>query len=156
MIRRGYRHGRAASRIAHLLEEWLDSQPEPPGEVLSGDAAFRLRSDSPTMVGLDVAYISAELRQRTDPGAFEIDGAPLLAVEILSPSDKSEDVHDKVEEYLACGVAVVWVVDPRIRTVTVYRPNDEPVLYNRKQMIANEPALPGLTIQVDSMFSRPE
>lgn len=152
--RRNYRHSRTSSRITHLLEEWLDAQPEPRGEILCGDAAFQLRQDSTTMVGIDVAYISAEMRDRVDETTFEIEGPPVLAVEILSPSDKNENIQDKVAEYLDCGVALVWVVDPKFRTVTVYRPDAEPVLFNRTQTITGEPHLPGLSIAVDLMFSR--
>jgi len=89
-----------------------------------------------------------------DESTFEIEGAPVLAVEILSASDKNEDIQDKVAEYLDCGVLLVWVVDPKFRTVTVYRPDAEPVLFNRTQAITAEPHLPGLKIDVDSMFSQ--
>ena len=43
-----------------------------------------------------------------------------LAVEVLSPDDRSADVAAKVREYLSHGVMLVWVVDPSARTVTVH------------------------------------
>lgn len=48
---------------------------------------------------------------------------PLLCIEILSPEDTVSRTNTKVQDYLKFGVPVVWVVDPRERTVWIYRPN---------------------------------
>lgn len=47
-------------------------------------------------------------------------GPPDLAVEILSPDDRASDVLDKISFYVAHGVRLLWVIDPRLRTVAVY------------------------------------
>ena len=71
-------------------------------------------------MGIDVAFVSAEVAAN-EPDAPYFEGAPVLAVEILSPSDKQEEIDEKVELYLETGVAIVWVVNPRFRTVVVFR-----------------------------------
>ena len=38
--------------------------------------------------------------------------APFLCVEVLSPDDTAQELRIKVDEYLAWGVAYVWIVDP--------------------------------------------
>jgi Uma2 family endonuclease len=81
-----------------------------------------------------------------------VDGAPLVAIEILSPSDKQEEIDEKVSEYLACGVAQVWVANPRFRTITVYRPDAEPVLFNVDQTLTAEPQLPGFSLPLARVF----
>ncbi len=48
---------------------------------------------------------------------------PLLCIEILSPEDTVSRTNTKVQDYLRFGVPVVWVVDPRERTIWIYRPN---------------------------------
>jgi Uma2 family endonuclease len=48
-------------------------------------------------------------------------GAPDLAVEVLSPGDRVSEVDTKVAAWLGAGATAVWVVNPRWRTVTVYR-----------------------------------
>ena len=58
-----------------------------------------------------MAYVSAEVAAR-EPDAAYFEGPPVLAVEILSPSDTQEDIDEKVELYLETGVAIVWVVNP--------------------------------------------
>jgi Uma2 family endonuclease len=152
MTRRNPLHSEATVAVGYLLKAWLKQQPKPRGRVLGGEAGFRLRRDPDSTVGIDVAYISAELSASTPRRARLVDGPPVLAVEILSPSDKHEEITEKVEEYLAAGVPLVWVIDPDFRTVQVYRPGAEPELFNMQQQFSAEPHLPGLRIAVADMF----
>jgi Uma2 family endonuclease len=87
VTRRNPRHGHSESRIAQYLWNWLDLQLEPRGEVFDGEIGFRLRRNPDSTVGIDVAYISAELSAALPEDASLIDGSPVLAVEILSPSN---------------------------------------------------------------------
>src|SRR3984957_8459279 len=61
VTRRNRWHGRVVARIAQLLGDWLDRQPEPRGEVYAGDIACRLRRNPDSTPGIDVVYVSAEL-----------------------------------------------------------------------------------------------
>ena len=153
MTRRNRRHSRSTIRIGYFLEKWRESQPAPRGEVLGGEAGFRLRPAPETTVGIDVAYISPELAARTPENARLVDGPPILAVEVLSPSNAQEDILEKVQRYLDCGVALVWVVEPVFRTVTLYRPGAEPQMFTVQQELTGEPHLPGLRIRVADIFS---
>jgi Uma2 family endonuclease len=153
MTRRNRQHSRSESRIVTILEIWNETRPEPRGEVVSGEAGFRLRRDPDSTVGIDVAYVSAEVAAR-EPDAAYFEGPPVLAVEILSPSDTQEDIDEKVELYLETGVAIVWVVNPRFRTVTVYRPGADPAMFSGSQELTAEPHLPGFRVTVDRLFGR--
>lgn len=152
MTRRNRRHTRTSTLLAHVLQDWLRRQPLPRGEILTGDAAFRLARNPDTLVGIDLAYISAEQAARIPDAVSFIDGAPVLAIEILSPSDKHEEVVEKIELYLSTGVALVWVVDPDLRTVAVHRPETAPVLFNVLQDLTAEPHLPGFRVPVSELF----
>jgi Uma2 family endonuclease len=87
MTVRNRRHSRTQSRFVNHLENWRNGQPNPKGEVLSGEAGFRLRRNPDTTVGIDVAYISAETAAANEDAVGRIEGVPVLAIEILSPSD---------------------------------------------------------------------
>lgn len=152
MTRHNRRHSLTEGRVAQFLNNWLDGQPEPRGQVLTGEAGFRLRRNPDTSVGIDLAYISAELAAATPEDVWLIDGAPTLAVEILSPSNTQEEVTDKVREYLQAGVALLWVIDPILRTVQVYRPDAKPTLFNDSQELPGEPHLPGFRVPVAKLF----
>jgi Uma2 family endonuclease len=152
MTRRSRRHAKTEARVNHLLQVWLDRRPHPRGDVFSGEVGCILRRDPDTTVGIDVAYITAEhAAQQTDATRL-IEGPPLLAVEILSPSDTHEDVAARVDEYLACGVALVWIVDTHFQTVTVHRRNSPPELCNVTQTLAADPELPGFSVAVKDLF----
>src|SRR5665213_2305041 len=128
-------HSSCMSRITGKLVPWVAAQPEPRGDVVSGEAGFRLRRNPDTTVGIDVAYISAEMVAANRGITGLLVGVPVLAVEILSPTDTHEGVGEKVDLYLRLNVPMVWVVDPRHRTVIIYQPGQEPVLFNATQSI---------------------
>lgn len=152
MNRRNPDHSGTMTNVAGILRNWLRSLPMPRGKVYTGDAAFKLRPESPTLVGIDVAYVSAAVHAATPRGRKIIEGVPILAVEILSPSDVHSDVTEKVQEYLDVGVAVVWVVDPDFETVSVFTREEEPRLFNRGQELTGQLHLPGFSVRVAELF----
>jgi Uma2 family endonuclease len=151
MTRRNPMHGESESLIGHYLWAWIMSRPRPWGKVLSGESSFRLKGDPVTFVGIDVAYVSAEMAALHGRRRKFYEGPLVLAVEILSPSDQHERIVEKVETYLEAGV-VVWVVDPDFRTVAVHRPGEPPVVYNETQELDGEPYLPGFRVAVARLF----
>jgi Uma2 family endonuclease len=151
MTKRNRRHSRSEIRIGSSLENWLESKVELGGEVVGGEAGFVLNRDPASTVGVDVAYVSAEVAARAPNAAF-FEGPPTLAVEILSPSDTQEDIDEKVALFLESGVNVVWIVNPRFKTVTVYRADAQPALFHEHQTIDAEPYLPGYRARVGSFF----
>ncbi len=150
--RRNPDHSGVMTSLALILGNWLRKQPTPRGKILTGDATFRLRPDSESTVGIDVAYISHELRAKTQKGSKLVEGVPILAAEILSPSDRQLDITEKVFEYLDVGVPLVWVISPDFETVEVHRTGAEPVLFNRDQELTAERFLPGFHVAVAELF----
>jgi Uma2 family endonuclease len=145
-------HSRTMIRVGKFLDNWLDEQPMPRGQVLGGEAGVRLSRDPETMVGIDVVYVSAAVIVRQTEETTLIDGVPTLAVEILSPNDTVEDIKDKIALYRQSGVPLVWVLDPYDRTVTVYRLDAEPESFNVRQELSGEPHLPGFRVPVARLF----
>jgi Uma2 family endonuclease len=151
MTRRNWNHSGTEAAVAKILGSWSDAQPKPRGKVVSGEAGFRLKADPDTLVGIDVAYVSAEMLARRDRKFKFGDEPPVLAVEILSPSDQHEDVVNKVKLYLEVGT-VVWVVDPDFRIVTVHQPGRPIEVYRDDQEIHGDSYLPGFRARVGSFF----
>jgi Uma2 family endonuclease len=154
MTRRNYGHSRVQMKIGYLLRKWLETKPEPRGAVVGGEAGVRLQRNPDTTVGIDAGYISADIADATANEEGWVEGVPVLIVEILSPSDKMEEIIEKVESYLDAGVKLVWVVEPVFQTITVYRPDAKPRLFNVTQDIDAEPHLPGFRVPVAEVFSR--
>lgn len=105
--RRNRFHAASEARVAYVLKSWLDGQPEPRGEVYSGEVGCILGRNPETTVGIDVAYFSAEAVARQTDDSSMMEAAPVLAVEILSPTDKQKEIAEKIDAYLNFGVAVV-------------------------------------------------
>ena len=71
--------------------------------------------------------------------------APLLCVEILSPEDRMSEMYEKVEDYLAMGVAGVWMIDPRRRKM--WQTDEQGVLQPRSE----ELSLPGTPLRLSAL-----
>jgi Uma2 family endonuclease len=154
MTNRNRFHASIEAWIAHLFNAWLERQPAPRGQVLSGEAGVILRRSPDTTVGIDVVYISPQVMAAQTDRSSMIEGVPVLAVEILSPSDQEEETNEKIEDYLECGVPLVWLVDPHFQTITVYEPGKPPMLYNVEQTISADPHLPGFRVPLARVFQR--
>ncbi len=144
-------HSRIEARVGQKLLNWLDQQPPPRGEVVCGEAGFRLKGTKESLVGIDVALVSADLVARTGKRETMYDGAPILAVEILSPSDRHDDTVDTVASYLEVGT-VVWMIDPDFQTLTVFQPTEKPRAYNFDDELCAEPYLPGLRVRIAELL----
>ncbi len=151
MTRRNPLHCEAETSIGYELRLWLATRPTPRGKVVSGEVGFRLAREPVVFVGVDVAYISAEMVANHDRKLRYFDGPPVLAVEILSPSDKQVKIIAKVRKYLEVGT-VAWVAEPEFRTLTVYRPGEAPLGFNDRQVLDGDPYLPGFRVEVARLF----
>jgi len=80
------------------------------------------------------------------------DGAPDLAVEIQSPSDTVDTIEGKVDDYLAAGTPLIWVVSPRRKTVTTYRANRKPQVLAEGDILSGEEVVSGFEIPVGGIF----
>ena len=78
--------------------------------------------------------------------------APDIAVEVISVSDKHMDVQDKVEDWLTAGTALVWVVNPGNKTVTVHRTGRDPRVLRENDMLDGEEVCPGFSVKVTELF----
>jgi Uma2 family endonuclease len=144
-------HASTMTNVGSSLLNWRDRQAEPRGAAFSL-VWIRLRRNPDTIVCTDLVYAAAgHLARQGDEPEF-IDGAPVLAVEILSPRDREEEINETIDVYLDAGVALVWIIDPRDQTVTAYRPGAAPELFNVRQELSAEPHLPGFRVPVAELF----
>ncbi len=149
MTTRSRKHSRTISFVDRLIGRWFDNQTTMEGEIAAGEARCRLRRDPHTIVGIDLALFAGE---EFDDSVSYYDGPPVLAVEILSPSDTHEAVVEKTLLYLDCGVKQVWIIDPDHQTVTIHRPAREPEFFTISETLTAEPDLPGFSCPVKSLF----
>ena len=145
----GFEHCGIAARITAYLDTYVRRQAL--GRIVTGEPGFVLFDDPPTVRAPDVAFVVRE-RLPADPRGFAR-LAPDLAVEIVSPSNTVSEIQGKVFDYLDAGTKLVWVVEPRGRTVTVYRSRDQIRILTSKQEIDGGEVLPGFRTQVSEFFA---
>jgi Uma2 family endonuclease len=145
------RHGSRMRRFGARLGAYVDTNDL--GDVLVGDPGFTLQRGPDTVRGPDVAFIRKE---RIPPDGLTEDGfwegAPDLAVEIVSPGDGARDVREKIDEYLAAGGGLVWVLYPRTRRVTVHRPDRSVTELTAADTLDGEGVVPGFACPVAALF----
>jgi len=115
------------------------------GEIVVADTGFVLARDPDTVRGPDVAFIARERYDAAGDPPTAFPGAPDLAVEVVSPSNRAVDIRAKVADYLAAGTRLVWVVDPdpaRL-TITAYGTLLSPRVYGADEEVDGAPVLRG-------------
>lgn len=146
----GARHGVVTLRLGTALTAWADRQQA--GAVMT-ETGFVLATDPDTVRAPDLSFVRHE---RIPPGGLPDSfwwAAPDLAVEVLSPDERQADIATKVREYLSHGVTLVWVIDPSVRTVTVYRPAAAPEILTGDCTLDGGNVLARFEIPASSLFS---
>jgi len=147
----GQRHGRISFKAGMILERFGSETRH--GYVVSNDAGVQTERDPDSVRGADVSYYSnARL-----PESEIVDGLPPvvpdLVVEVYSPSDRPGKMGRKVAEYLNAGVAMVWVLYPKRRTLRIERAEDPvPIVLGEGDVVENLPELPGFRRAVADFF----
>jgi len=144
------RRGSLVAHIARLLDAFAGGKGL--GEVVAGDSGFVLSREEELLRGPDVAFISKE---RIPPEGLPDDwweGAPDLAVEIVSRTQNAHELARKALDYLQAGTKMVWVVDPESRTVAVYTPPNQIRILCEGEDLDGGDVLPGFRIKVGDLF----
>jgi len=147
----GYAHGSIAGRITQALGEFV--RPRGLGDVLGAEPGFYIAHDPDTVRAPDVAFVRAD-RIPTDDETRFFEGAPDLAVEVLSPNDRASEVNAKVQDWLDAGCRMVWVVDPETKTVSVYRSRAHIEVLGVSDTLLGGDVLPGFSLPVAEIFAR--
>jgi len=84
-------------------------------------------------------------------GRREEEVVPDFVIEIISKNDQVERVEDKMEDYLAAGVKVVWKVLPRLQRVDVYRGRTITVCKGQ-DLCSAEPVIEGFVLTAADVF----
>lgn len=78
---------------------------------------------------------------------------PDFVVELRSPSDNLKPLQDKMAEYMQePGFQLGWLIDPKNRSVYIYRPQSEPDCLENPDTVSGEPVLPGFTLNLSKIW----
>ena len=143
-----YLHSRYATNLCVSLANALFKSQS--SEVLS-EAGYVLSRDPLTIRQPDVSVLSKERTKSMGEKEY-VEGAPELAVEVVSPSDSAQDLSLKVDQYLRAGAKQVWVLYPGVKRVQVFYSDRAPAMLDETQTLTGGDVVPGFSVQVRNLF----
>jgi Uma2 family endonuclease len=146
----GWRHGNVISRLTARLAIFVEQHGL--GITFGAETGFRLASNPDTVRSPDASFIAKENLPQREPKDGFWPGAPDLAVEVLSPGDRTGEVDEKIEAWLAAGCAAVWIVDPKLETATFYLSRTDVRVKTAGELLTGDPVVPGFSCSVDELF----
>ena len=147
----GEEHGFVTMDLAGPLHRYVKNKNL--GKVYAAETGFKIRENPDTVRAADVSFISRERLQGQPPLKGFRPGAPDLAVEVMSPGDSKREVAEKAAEWLDAGANMVWVVNPKLRAVTVYRPFADSVTLTDQDTLDGGAVVSGFQIAVGEIFA---
>jgi Uma2 family endonuclease len=143
----GFMHGRLAMIIAMLLGPIAQRI----GALADSSTGFRMKGGNVRVP--DVSFVRAGRVPRGPDADRFFDGAPDLAIEIISESEDRSDAARKIVEYFESGAQQVWTVQPLTQSVTVYKSLDNVRTYDAHEELTGGDLLPGFSCVVTDVFA---
>ena len=144
----GFSHGEFELAVTSHLRRHVRSMRL--GRVVSADTGFRLAEDH--VLAPDGAFVlEARIPASGSPEGF-FPGAPDLAVEVISPSERERHISQKVDDYLHYGCKMVVLIRPRTRQVEVHTPNQDVQILEIDDVLNGGDAVPGWQLPIADIF----
>ncbi len=135
----------------NLMELLLLAGARKHGRLFGSSAGFRMANGNIRVP--DLSFIRSE-RLPDGKAPSEIgDGAPDLAVEILSPSERAGAIYRKLGEYFDAGAQQVWLIRPETQTVTVFGTDPDPAILGFDDDLTAGDLIPGFRCRVADLFA---
>lgn len=144
-------HGKVAMNAALALIAFVRANHL--GTGFAAGTGFKIASNPDTVRAPDLAFVAKASVDAVGDVTGYWPGAPDLAIEVLSPSDRFSDVEEKVFEWLDAGTKLVLVVNPRMRTVTAYRSRSSIRVYAENESLDASDVVPGWILTVARVFA---
>ena len=144
-----YEHGETCTSLATELN--LHVRPRGLGKILV-EVHFVLGRDPDQARVPDVAFVRADRLPRGERRRGYFEGAPDLAVEVVSPSDSFRETQEKALLFLSAGSRLVWVVELAGRTVAVYTPDRVSRVLGIGDTLDGGDVIPGFLLPVRALF----
>ncbi len=139
------RHGEVNMNIIHYLYSYVRQHKL--GRMYPAETSFKVGE---RVLKPDVAFVSTERLTGDEDKGLPI--PPDLAIEVVSPTDILSRVVDKVLAYLDAGTRCIWVVEPKMKTVTVYQSATNIKILTCEDTLTGEDVVPGFSCPVELLF----
>jgi len=137
-------------RIVQALGNWADQDGR--GEVAESSTGFRLPNGA--VRSPDAAWVShrrLEALTKSERKGFH-PLCPEFVIELTSPNDKLKDVKAKMDEWIANGAELAWLIEPKERRVTVYRPGQEAEVFDDPTSVQGTGCVAGFELVMEKVW----
>lgn len=141
-------HGRYGMSLAIRVGEFIARHGL--GQSYMAGTGFYLKRNPDTVRAPDFAFIRADRVIGDEEGYCHV--APDLIVEVLSPSDKAEDITAKIDQWHKFGVRSAWVVSPKAKTIALHYPDGTGRTFRVGETLTDDLVLPGFQLSVAEVF----
>lgn len=146
----GSQHGRYAINISTPLD--IHVKANQLGVVYAAETGFHLSADPDTVLAADVAFVTRARFEASGDVVSFFPGPPDLAAEVVSPNDSYAAVDEKIAEWLDGGTRMLLLVNPRRKTVTVFRSLEDRTILTLEDTIDGADVVPGWTLPVSNIL----
>lgn len=143
-------------RLYYQITTWADRDGA--GVTFSSAAGFRLPGRA--VRAPDVSWMPRERwetwlkgqasKLKSERESFSV--CPDFVVELRSSSDTLVSLQRKMEEYIANGIRLGWLLDPVQKRAHIYRPGSAPEILENPATVSGEPELPGLELDLRELW----
>lgn len=145
--------GERVGEVFYQLKTW--TRETATGHACGPDASFRFRDGSRRSP--DATWYADERWQEAKKALKPRHRFPVFApdfvIEVRSPDDRVRLLREKMEEYIAKGVQLAWLIDPQDRAVTIYRPGREPEVLTNPSTVAGDGPVAGFVLTLEKVFA---
>jgi Uma2 family endonuclease len=145
-------HGFVCMNASGILRDFARQRKR--GYPCSNDAGLIVEEGPDTVRGPDVSFYEDDQNLDTMDRKYALQ-PPRLVVEVLSPNDKQSKTNARISQYLKRGVPLVWLIDPELRIVTVYRSGKDLYTRDNGEELTGEDVLPDFRCRVAEFFALP-
>ena len=120
------------------------------GRVFAAETGFVLAEG--TVRGIDISFVEkGKIAEFGIPDNF-FPVAPDLAVEVISPGNTSDEIQNKIEEYIAAGTKLIWIVYPKQKMIHVHRQSNIIKVLRETDELDGEDVLPNFKCRLSDIF----
>jgi Uma2 family endonuclease len=124
------------------------------GRVNGGQGSYQVFPDDPNKVRIpDVSFTRKERLPKIGRERGHGRVAPDLAVEVVSPNDKASYIRNKIRDFQAAGIPLIWIVYPDSRIVEIHRLDGSTSARQVGEVLSGEDVLPGFEVEVAALFA---
>jgi Uma2 family endonuclease len=146
----GLESGWRNSRLIRRLDAWTEGD----GTGIAFDSSTMFTLPNGAKHSPDASWIRGErwdalpVKEREGFGLI----CPDFVVELRSPTDRLPDLKEKLQEYIANGAQLGWLIDPLEKRVHIYRPDQSVEVLDDPSMVSGDPVLPGFVLAVRELW----